>query len=63
MKVEAQVFLSRAEMEALANGITGFYNLAAKEKMTPSTEQTALILSAMEKFKKAATLLDSGIHT
>jgi len=63
VKLEAQVFLSKEEMEALANAVSGFYNLCFKEKITPSKEQTALLLSVMDKVKRASIAIDSGIIT
>jgi hypothetical protein len=50
-------------MEALANAVSGFYNLCFKEKITPSKEQTALLLSVMDKVKRASIAIDSGIIT
>lgn len=45
--------LTEAEMQAVSNGIAGFYNTFNKQKRKISAEQTGLILNVMDKFKEA----------
>ena len=48
------VKLTEAEMQAVANGITGFYRVTSRDpKSMISAEQTGLILNVMDKFKDA----------
>lgn len=45
--------LTEAEMQAVSNGIAGFYRVVNREKRQISAEQTGLILNVMDKFRDA----------
>lgn len=47
------VRLTLREMQCIANACSGFLNVMTKERRSVSVEQTAALISSMEKFSKA----------
>lgn len=50
---EFMVRLTHKEMQCICNAVTGFYNVAARDRLKVSAEQILTIKSGLEKMNRA----------